>query len=71
VQNLSNYQTIFRIQILVVITCTVLMGALVVLILSSSGEAIIEKRAEGGCGSGAAGPGGTIRPGRNGAERFP
>jgi two-component system sensor histidine kinase HydH len=49
VQNLSeDYQTIFRIQILVVITCTVLMGALFVVLIFvvKRGEAIIEKRAE-------------------------
>jgi signal transduction histidine kinase len=49
VQNLSeDYQTIFRIQILVVITCTVLMGALFVVLIYvvKRGEAIIEKRAE-------------------------
>jgi len=49
VQDLSeDYQTIFRIQILVVITCTVLMGALFVVLIFvvQRGEAIIEKRAE-------------------------
>ncbi|MGE5257230.1 MAG: two-component system sensor histidine kinase NtrB [Hyphomicrobiales bacterium] len=49
VQNLSeDYQTIFRIQILVVITCTVLMVALFVVLIFvvKRGEAIIEKRAE-------------------------
>ena len=49
VQDLSeDYQTIFRIQILVVITCTVLMGALFVVLLFvvKRGEAIIEQRAE-------------------------
>jgi signal transduction histidine kinase len=49
VQDLSeDYQTIFRIQILVVITCTVLMGALFVVLVFvvKRGEAIIEKRAE-------------------------
>lgn len=49
VQDLSeDYQTIFRIQILVVITCTVLMGALLVVLIFvvKRGEAIIEKRAE-------------------------
>jgi signal transduction histidine kinase len=49
VQDLSeDYQTIFRIQILVVITCTVLMGALFVVLIFvvKRGEAIIEKRAE-------------------------
>jgi signal transduction histidine kinase len=48
-QDLSeDYQTIFRIQILVVITCTVLMGALFVVLIFvvKRGEAIIEKRAE-------------------------
>jgi two-component system, NtrC family, sensor histidine kinase HydH len=48
-QDLSeDYQTIFRIQILVVITCTVLMGALfiVLLFVVKRGESIIEKRAE-------------------------
>jgi hypothetical protein len=48
VQDLSeDYQTIFRIQILVVITCTVLMGALFVVLIFvvQRGEAIIEKRA--------------------------
>jgi signal transduction histidine kinase len=47
-QDLSeDYQTIFRIQILVVITCTVLMGALFVVLVFvvKRGEAIIEKRA--------------------------
>jgi signal transduction histidine kinase len=49
VQDLSeDYQTIFGIQILVVITCTVLMGALFVVLIFvvKRGEAIIEKRAE-------------------------
>jgi len=49
VQDLSqDYQTIFRIQILVVITCTVLMGALFVVLIFvvKRGEVIIEKRAE-------------------------
>jgi signal transduction histidine kinase len=49
VQDLSeDYQTTFRIQILVVITCTVLMGALFVVLLFvvKRGEAIIEQRAE-------------------------
>jgi signal transduction histidine kinase len=49
VQDLSeDYQTIFRIQILVVITCTVLMGALFVVLIFvvKRGEAIIGKRAE-------------------------
>jgi signal transduction histidine kinase len=49
VQDLSeDYQTIFRIQILVVITCTVLMGALFVVLVYvvKRGEAIIEQRAE-------------------------
>jgi signal transduction histidine kinase len=49
VQNLSeDYQTIFRIQILVVITCSVLMGALFVVLIFvvKRGEAIIKKRAE-------------------------
>jgi signal transduction histidine kinase len=49
VQDLStDYQTIFRIQILVVITCTVLMGALFVVLVFvvKRGESIIEKRAE-------------------------
>jgi signal transduction histidine kinase len=48
VQDLSaDYQTIFRIQILVVITCTVLMGALFVVLVFvvKRGESIIEKRA--------------------------
>jgi two-component system, NtrC family, sensor histidine kinase HydH len=48
-QNLSeDYQTIFRIQILVVITCTVLMCALFVVLIFvvKRGEAIIERRAE-------------------------
>jgi signal transduction histidine kinase len=49
VQDLSeDYQTIFRIQILVVITCTVLMGALFVVLVFvvKRGESIIERRAE-------------------------
>lgn len=49
VQDLSeDYQTIFRIQILVVITSAVLMGALLVVLVFvvKRGEAIIEKRAE-------------------------
>ncbi len=49
VQDLSeDYQTIFRIQILVIITCTVLMGALFVVLLFvvKRGEAIIGQRAE-------------------------
>jgi signal transduction histidine kinase len=49
VQDLSeDYQTIFRIQILVVITCTVLMGALLVVLVFvvKRGESIIERRAE-------------------------
>jgi signal transduction histidine kinase len=49
VQDLSeDYQTIFRIQILVIITCTVLMGALfiVLLFVVKRGEAIIGQRAE-------------------------
>jgi len=49
VQDLSeDYQTIFRIQILVVITCTVLMGALFVVLVFvvKRGESIIEQRAE-------------------------
>ncbi len=49
VQDLSeDYQTIFRIQILVVITCTVLMGALFVVLIFvvQRGEAIIERRAQ-------------------------
>jgi two-component system, NtrC family, sensor histidine kinase HydH len=48
-QDLSeDYQTIFRIQILVVITCTVLMGALFVVLVFvvKRGESIIERRAE-------------------------
>ncbi len=48
VQDLSDdYQTIFRIQILVVITCTVLMGALLVVLIYvvKRGEGIIQKRA--------------------------
>jgi signal transduction histidine kinase len=48
VQDLSeDYQTIFRIQILVVITCTVLMGALLVVLIFvvKRGEGIIQKRA--------------------------
>ena len=47
-QDLSeDYKTIFRIQILVVITCTVLMGVLFVVLVFvvKRGEAIIEKRA--------------------------
>ena len=47
-QDLSeDYKTIFRIQILVVITCTVLMGALFVVLVFvvKRGEAIIQKRA--------------------------
>ncbi len=49
VQDLSeDYQTIFRIQILVVITSAVLMGALLVVLVFvvKRGEAIIERRAE-------------------------
>jgi signal transduction histidine kinase len=49
VQDLSeDYQTIFRIQILVMITCTVLMGALFVVLVFvvKRGESIIERRAE-------------------------
>jgi signal transduction histidine kinase len=48
VQDLSDdYQTIFNIQILVVITCTVLMGALFVVLIFvvKRGESIIQKRA--------------------------
>ena len=48
VQDLSDdYQTIFNIQILVVITCTFLMGALLVVLIFvvKRGEGIIEKRA--------------------------
>ena len=48
VQNLSeDYQTIFNIQILVVITCTVVMGALLVVLIFvvKRGEGIIQKRA--------------------------
>jgi signal transduction histidine kinase len=48
VQDLSgDYQTIFKIQILVVITCTVLMGALfiVLIFVVKRGEGIIQKRA--------------------------
>ncbi|UCD83095.1 MAG: two-component sensor histidine kinase [Desulfobacterales bacterium] len=48
VQDLSgDYQTIFRIQILVVITCTVVMGALFVVLIFvvKRGEGIIQKRA--------------------------
>jgi signal transduction histidine kinase len=48
VQDLSDdYQTIFNIQILVVITCTVLMGALLVVLIFvvKRGEGIIQKRA--------------------------
>jgi signal transduction histidine kinase len=48
VQDLSeDYQTVFRIQILVVITCTALMGALflVLVFVVKRGEAIIEQRA--------------------------
>ena len=48
VQDLSqDYQTIFRIQILVVITCAVLMGALLVVLIFvvKRGEGIIQKRA--------------------------
>jgi signal transduction histidine kinase len=48
VQNMSeDYQTVFRIQILVVITCTALMGALflVLVFVVKRGEAIIEQRA--------------------------
>jgi signal transduction histidine kinase len=49
VQDLSqDYKTLFRIQILVVITCTVLMGALLIVLalVVKRGEAIIERRAE-------------------------
>ena len=48
VQDLSeDYKTIFRIQILVIITCTVLMGALFVVLVYvvKRGESIIQKRA--------------------------
>jgi signal transduction histidine kinase len=48
VQDLSeDYQTIFRIQILVVITCAVMMGALFVVLIFvvKRGEGIIQKRA--------------------------
>ena len=48
VQDLSeDYQTIFNIQILVVITCTVVMGALLVVLIFvvKRGEGIIQKRA--------------------------
>jgi two-component system sensor histidine kinase HydH len=48
VQDLSgDYQTIFKIQILVVITCTVVMGALFVVLIFvvKRGEGIIQKRA--------------------------
>jgi signal transduction histidine kinase len=48
VQDLSeDYQTIFRIQILVVITCAVMMGALFVVLIYvvKRGESIIQKRA--------------------------
>jgi signal transduction histidine kinase len=48
VQDLSeDYQTIFNIQILVVITCTVVMGALllVLIFVVKRGEGIIQKRA--------------------------
>jgi two-component system sensor histidine kinase HydH len=48
VQDLSeDYKTIFRIQVLVVITCTVLMGALFVVLVYvvKRGESIIQKRA--------------------------
>ncbi len=48
VQDLSrDYQTIFRTQILVVITCAVLMGALLVVLIFvvKRGESIIQKRA--------------------------
>ncbi|MGD9322466.1 MAG: ATP-binding protein [Desulfobacterales bacterium] len=48
VQDLSeDYQTIFRIQILVVITCAVMMGALFVVLIFvvKRGESIIQKRA--------------------------
>jgi len=48
VQDLSgDYQTIFNIQILVVITCTVVMGALLVVLVFvvKRGEEIIQKRA--------------------------
>jgi signal transduction histidine kinase len=49
VQDLSDdYQTIYRIQILVVITSTILMGALftVLLFVVKRGESIIERRAD-------------------------
>jgi len=49
VQDLSeDYQTIFRIQILVVITCAVMMGALFVVLIFvvKRGEGIIQKRAK-------------------------
>jgi len=48
VQDLSeDYKTIFRIQILVILTCTVLMGALFVVLVFvvKRGESIIQKRA--------------------------
>lgn len=48
VQDLSeDYKSIFRIQILVIITCTVLMGALFVVLVFvvKRGESIIQKRA--------------------------
>ena len=48
VQDLStDYQTIFRIQILVVITCAMMMGALFVVLIFvvKRGEGIIQKRA--------------------------
>ena len=48
VQDISeDYQTIFHIQILVIITCTVLMGALfaVLVFVVKRGEGIIQKRA--------------------------
>jgi two-component system sensor histidine kinase HydH len=48
VQDLSeDYKTIFRIQILVIITCTVLMGALFVVLVFvvKRGESIIQRRA--------------------------
>ena len=43
----EDYQTIFRIQILVVITCTVMMGVLFVVLIFvvKRGESIIQKRA--------------------------
>jgi signal transduction histidine kinase len=49
VQDLSgDYQTIFKIQILVVITCTLIMGSLLVVLIFvvKRGEGIIQKRAQ-------------------------